>query len=111
MLSLGEQQRVAFLRLLLHAPKLAFLDEATGALDSATEAALYTALQRHCSSYVSVGALTYHAGAGVEESLHRLLGNLHSQPETGNDTFKRSCSSLAAGTRVSRPMRHSLLEP
>ena len=57
-LSLGEQQRVAFLRLLLHAPKLAFLDEATGALDSATEAALYTALQRHCSSYVSVGALT-----------------------------------------------------
>ena len=55
-LSLGEQQRVAFLRLLLHAPKLAFLDEATGALDSATEAALYTALQRHCSSYVSVGA-------------------------------------------------------
>ena len=58
MLSLGEQQRVAFLRLLLHAPKLAFLDEATGALDSATEAALYTALQRHCSSYVSVGAHT-----------------------------------------------------
>ena len=26
-LSLGEQQRVAFLRLLLHAPALAFLDE------------------------------------------------------------------------------------
>lgn len=54
-LSLGEQQRVAFLRLLLHSPKLAFLDEATGALDSATEAALYTALQRYCTSYVSVG--------------------------------------------------------
>jgi ABC-type branched-subunit amino acid transport system ATPase component len=27
MLSLGEQQRVAWLRLLLHAPSLAFLDE------------------------------------------------------------------------------------
>ena len=27
MLSLGEQQRVAWLRLLLHAPALAFLDE------------------------------------------------------------------------------------
>ncbi len=54
-LSLGEQQRVAFLRLLLHSPRLAFLDEATGALDSATEAALYTALRRYCTSYVSVG--------------------------------------------------------
>ena len=55
-LSLGEQQRVAFLRLLLHAPKLAFLDEATGALDSATEAALYTRLRGYCTSYISVGA-------------------------------------------------------
>ena len=54
-LSLGEQQRVAFLRLLLHAPKLAFLDEATGALDSATEAALYTRLRSYCTSYISVG--------------------------------------------------------
>ncbi len=55
-LSLGEQQRVAFLRLLLHCPRLAFLDEATGALDIPTEAALYSALRRHCSSFVSVGA-------------------------------------------------------
>ncbi len=54
-LSLGEQQRVAFLRLLLHSPRLAFLDEATGALDSTTEAALYSALRRYCTSYVSVG--------------------------------------------------------
>ena len=52
---LGEQQRVAFLRLLLHCPKLAFLDEATGALDTPTEAALYTALRSHCSTFVSVG--------------------------------------------------------
>ena len=55
-LSLGEQQRVAFLRLLLHAPGLAFLDEATGALDTPTESALYSALRAHCRSYVSVGA-------------------------------------------------------
>ena len=54
-LSLGEQQRVAFLRLLLHAPRLAFLDEATGALDSATEAALYSRLRTYCTSYISVG--------------------------------------------------------
>lgn len=54
-LSLGEQQRVAFLRLLLHRPQLAFLDEATGALDTPTEATLYRLLQRQCPSYVSVG--------------------------------------------------------
>ena len=46
---------MAFLRLLLHTPGLAFLDEATGALDTPTESALYTALRTHCRSYVSVG--------------------------------------------------------
>ena len=56
-LSLGEQQRLAFLRLLLHQPALAFLDEATGALDSATEASCYRALQKHSTSFVSVGEL------------------------------------------------------
>ena len=54
-LSLGEQQRVAFLRLLLHEPSMAFLDEATGALDSATEASCYRALQKHSTSFISVG--------------------------------------------------------
>jgi len=46
---------LAFLRLLLHEPALAFLDEATGALDSATEASCYKALQKHSTSFVSVG--------------------------------------------------------
>lgn len=41
MLSLGEQQRLAFARLLLAAPTLALLDEATSALDTTNEALLY----------------------------------------------------------------------
>ena len=53
--SLGEQQRIAFLRLLLHEPGLAFLDEATGALDIATEALMYKTLQQRSLSYISVG--------------------------------------------------------
>lgn len=57
MLSLGEQQRLAFLRLLLHEPSMAFLDEATGALDNATEASCYKALQKHSTSFISVGEL------------------------------------------------------
>lgn len=46
---------MAFARLLLHRPGLAFLDEATGAVDSETEALLYRALQNQLSSYISIG--------------------------------------------------------
>lgn len=70
-LSLGEQQRVAFLRLLLHCPRLAFLDEATGALDIPTEAALYTALRSHCPSFVSVGEISPLPGCMLRNSLHK----------------------------------------
>lgn len=54
-LSVGEQQRVAFLRLLRAAPALAFLDEATSAMDTTTEKNMYTLLRRHCGSFVSIG--------------------------------------------------------
>lgn len=37
MLSLGEQQRLAFARMLLSKPKLVLLDESTSALDEANE--------------------------------------------------------------------------
>jgi putative ATP-binding cassette transporter len=40
-LSPGEQQRLAFVRLLLARPDVIFLDESTSALDAATEEALY----------------------------------------------------------------------
>jgi vitamin B12/bleomycin/antimicrobial peptide transport system ATP-binding/permease protein len=44
-LSLGEQQRLAFARLLLIQPALVFLDEATSALDEKSEATLYRMLR------------------------------------------------------------------
>lgn len=55
MLSVGEQQRVAFLRLLRAAPALAFLDEASSAMDVETEHAVYSLLRGRCASFVSVG--------------------------------------------------------
>jgi putative ATP-binding cassette transporter len=44
-LSLGEQQRLAFARILLIQPSLVFLDEATSALDEEGEAELYRLLR------------------------------------------------------------------
>ncbi|WP_257999992.1 ABC transporter ATP-binding protein/permease [Fischerella thermalis] len=63
-LSLGEQQRLAFARLLLIQPKYAILDESTSALDEETEASLYQQLQQTSITYISVGhrntLLNYH---------------------------------------------------
>ncbi|OMB95800.1 multidrug ABC transporter ATP-binding protein [Mycobacterium sp. NS-7484] len=44
-LSPGEQQRIAFARVLLAAPAAVFLDEATSALDAGQQYALYTTLR------------------------------------------------------------------
>ena len=45
MLSLGEQQRLAFGRVLVNQPRLCILDEATSALDMVAEAKMYQLLQ------------------------------------------------------------------
>ncbi|KAG0586543.1 hypothetical protein KC19_2G098900 [Ceratodon purpureus] len=57
-LSAGEQQRLAFARLFLHSPKVAFLDEASSALDAGNEARLYAMLSEKLETYVSIGHRT-----------------------------------------------------
>jgi vitamin B12/bleomycin/antimicrobial peptide transport system ATP-binding/permease protein len=56
-LSPGEQQRIAFARVLLARPKVVFLDEATSALDEGLELALYQLLRSQLPDtiVVSVG--------------------------------------------------------
>ncbi len=54
-LSLGEQQRLAFARLLLAAPRYAILDEATSALDVKNEEHLYRLLENGATTVISVG--------------------------------------------------------
>jgi putative ATP-binding cassette transporter len=72
-LTLGEQQQIAFARLLFNRPAYAFLDEATSALDAAKEQALYERLASAGIGVVSVGdreRLPRHHHALLE-----LLGN------------------------------------
>lgn len=56
-LSVGEQQRLAFVRAHIHEPKWLFLDEATSALDEDTEAAMYALLAERLTqtTLVSIG--------------------------------------------------------
>ncbi|WP_371416088.1 ATP-binding cassette domain-containing protein [Aphanizomenon sp. UHCC 0183] len=54
-LSLGEQQRLAFARLLITKPKYAILDEATSALDVKNEEKLYNLLIDIETTFISVG--------------------------------------------------------
>jgi putative ATP-binding cassette transporter len=54
-LSLGEQQRLAFARLLVTRPSFTILDEATSALDLNNEGNLYQQLQESNTTYISVG--------------------------------------------------------
>ncbi len=56
-LSVGEQQRLAFVRALIYKPVWLFLDEASSALDEETEAKVYTLLMEEApqTTLVSVG--------------------------------------------------------
>ncbi|PKU72684.1 ABC transporter D family member 2, chloroplastic [Dendrobium catenatum] len=54
-LSLGEQQRLAFARLLLAKPNFVLLDESTSALDEANEAHLYKQIEAAGITYISIG--------------------------------------------------------
>ena len=64
LLSVGEQQRLAFGRVLVHEPRIVILDEATSALDSANEASLYAGLRESGATLISVahraGVLRHH---------------------------------------------------
>ncbi|CAF4897389.1 unnamed protein product, partial [Rotaria sp. Silwood2] len=57
-LSLGEQQKMAFIRILYHRPQWLFLDEATSSLDEQAETDLYSILIQQLMNYstiISVG--------------------------------------------------------
>ena len=71
----GEQQRIAFARVLLHKPKVIFLDESTSAIDEGQEFALYRLLRARLPATIMVsvthrGTVKQHHG----RHLHLLGG-------------------------------------
>lgn len=76
-LSLGEQQRLAFARALLQRPEWLFMDEATSALDEPAEAELYRVLLARLprTAIVSVGHRS--SLLGFHERRLELLGAGH----------------------------------
>ena len=76
-LSLGEQQRVAFARLFLKKPAIAFLDEATSALDEENERFLYEKLRASGIAFVSIGHRSFAAALASDIESLILFAGIH----------------------------------
>jgi putative ATP-binding cassette transporter len=75
-LSIGEQQRLAFARVLLVRPEIVFLDEATSALDEAAEMSLYRLL-REASWRPTIVSVGHH---GTLQRFHDTIVDLSPRP-------------------------------
>jgi putative ATP-binding cassette transporter len=69
-LSPGEQQRIAFARVLLQKPRLIFLDESTSAIDEGQEFAIYRMLNERLPDSIMVSVT--HRGTVEQHHDHRL---------------------------------------
>ena len=74
-LSPGEQQRIAFARVLLHNPRVIFLDEATSARDEGNEYSLYRLIRTRLPRSIVV-SVTHRDTVRQHHGMHlRLLGD------------------------------------
>ena len=104
LLSVGEQQRLAFGRVLVRQPAIVILDEATSALDSSNENSLYERLRASGTTLISIAhraaVLRHHThvlrltGQGAWE-LHAASGYRFDSPASGEGQV-RSSKSLGA---------------
>jgi len=73
-LSPGEQQRVGFARILISQPRVAFLDEATSAVDEGIEHMLYTLLRQELPECILVSVGHRSTLEGFHDGQLELLG-------------------------------------
>lgn len=92
-LSLGEQQRLAFARVLLAKPPVAILDEATSALDAENESQMYALLRRlPDTAFVSVGHRT--SLLGYHDDVLRLEGREGAWRIVGAEAYRKETTAL-----------------
>jgi putative ATP-binding cassette transporter len=107
LLSVGEQQRLAFGRVLVHEPSIVILDEATSALDSGNEASLYGRLRDTGTTLISIA----HRAAVLRHHTHvlQLLGDgaweVH---DASAYQFDGPVTQLRGGGTTSPPARQAL---
>ncbi len=91
-LSGGEQQRLAFARLLLQRPDLVFLDEATSALDAETEIAVY----RHVLAQLPATTIVSISHRPALDSLHEHVLDLDApSPFSSNHPQREGASGYS----------------
>jgi vitamin B12/bleomycin/antimicrobial peptide transport system ATP-binding/permease protein len=104
LLSVGEQQRLAFGRVLVHGPRIVILDEATSALDSGNEASLYGRLRDSGATLISIA----HRPAVLRHHTHvlHLMGEGAWQVhEAGGFQFDGAPAEAAGGADKPQPAR------
>ena len=93
-LSGGEQQRIGFARALVYRPDWLFLDEATSAVDEATEEALYTLLQGRLPGLTMISV----AHRATVAKFHRRRLTLHPETRSIDDRVVSPARYFGDGT-------------
>ncbi len=96
-LSPGEQQRIAFARVLLHKPQAVFMDEATSALDEGLEYTLYTLLRIELPRH--------------DRRQRQPPANRRAAPRTGTRAARRRRVAASARWRAISPSRCRRFRP
>ena len=97
-LSPGEQQRLAFVRVLLIQPDIVFLDEATSAMDGDTEAALYSLLTGQLSGSTIVSIAHRETVAQYHELRWQFVAD-GAQASDGGWRYRIDASVLSVGAQ------------
>jgi vitamin B12/bleomycin/antimicrobial peptide transport system ATP-binding/permease protein len=92
-LSGGEQQRVAFCRVLIVRPQWLFMDEASSALDEAAEASLYRLLRQRLPN-MTIVSIGHHASLEAIHTRHLTL-----TPVAGGSCMLAPAVDVALGPR------------